>query len=30
MRTSVEENSRVKVEDGLWNDFAEGIFYQAG
>ena len=30
MRTSVEENSRVKVEDGLWNDFAEGIFYQPG
>ncbi len=30
MRTSVEENSRVKVEDGLWDDFAEGIFYQAG
>jgi glucose-6-phosphate 1-dehydrogenase len=30
MRKSVEENSRVKVEDGLWNDFAEGIFYQPG
>ena len=30
MRGSVEENSRVKVESGLWNDFAEGIFYQPG
>ncbi len=30
MRESAEENSRVKVEDGLWNDFAEGIFYQPG
>src|SRR4029077_9812173 len=30
MRTSVEENSRVKVEAGLWHDFAEGIFYQPG
>ena len=30
MRESVEANSRVKVEDGLWSDFAEGIFYQPG
>src|SRR5436190_14981053 len=30
MRKSVEENSRVKVEAGLWHDFAEGIFYQPG
>jgi len=30
MRESVQANSRVKVEDGLWDDFAEGIFYQAG
>ena len=30
MRESVTANSRVKVEDGLWHDFAEGIFYQAG
>jgi glucose-6-phosphate 1-dehydrogenase len=30
MRESVEANSRVKVENGLWNDFAEGIFYQPG
>jgi glucose-6-phosphate 1-dehydrogenase len=30
MRTSVEANSRVKVEEGLWNDFAEGLFYQPG
>ena len=30
MRESVEENSRVKVEEGLWDDFAEGIFYQPG
>ena len=30
MRESVEANSRVKVEDGLWDDFAEAIFYQPG
>ena len=30
MRESVEAHSRVKIEDGLWNDFAEGIFYQPG
>ena len=30
MRESVTTNSRVKVEDGLWQDFAEGIFYQQG
>ncbi len=30
MRDSVTANSRVKVEDGLWHDFAEGIFYQPG
>ena len=30
MRVSVEANSRIKVETGLWNDFAEGIFYQPG
>jgi glucose-6-phosphate 1-dehydrogenase len=30
MREQVSANSRVKVEDGLWNDFEEGIFYQPG
>ncbi len=30
MRESVEAHSRVKVEDGLWDDFAAGIFYQPG
>ena len=29
-RESVEANSRVKVEDGLWDDFAAGLFYQPG
>jgi glucose-6-phosphate 1-dehydrogenase len=30
MRASVEAHSRVKVEEGIWNDFAESIFYQPG
>jgi len=30
MRTAVEEHSRVPVEDALWHDFAEGIYYQQG
>ncbi|MEO6349757.1 MAG: glucose-6-phosphate dehydrogenase [Candidatus Limnocylindrales bacterium] len=30
MRKSVESHSRVKVEAALWDDFAEGIFYQPG
>ena len=30
MRKSVEANSRVKVEDGIWDDFADGLFYQQG
>ena len=30
MREQVSANSRVKVEDGLWKDFEEGIFYQPG
>jgi glucose-6-phosphate 1-dehydrogenase len=30
MRESVQANSRVKVEEGLWTDFAEGLFYQQG
>jgi glucose-6-phosphate 1-dehydrogenase len=30
MRESVEAHSRVRVEDGLWDDFAAGIFYQPG
>jgi glucose-6-phosphate 1-dehydrogenase len=30
MRKAVDEHSRVKVEDGLWDDFAEGLFYQPG
>jgi glucose-6-phosphate 1-dehydrogenase len=30
MRESVDAHSRVKVESGLWDDFAAGIFYQAG
>jgi glucose-6-phosphate 1-dehydrogenase len=30
MRQSVEAHSRVKVEAGLWDDFADGIFYQPG
>ena len=30
MRESLGEHSRVKVEDGLWHDFAEGIHYQPG
>jgi len=30
MRESVAANSRVKVESGLWDDFAAGIFYQPG
>jgi glucose-6-phosphate 1-dehydrogenase len=30
MRESVEANSRVKVEEGIWKDFADGIFYQPG
>ncbi len=30
MRESVEAHSRVKVEDGLWDDFAAGLFYQPG
>jgi glucose-6-phosphate 1-dehydrogenase len=30
MRKSAESFSRVKVEAGLWDDFAEGIFYQPG
>ena len=29
-RESVDAHSRVKVEEGLWDDFAEGIFYQPG
>ena len=30
MREAVERHSRVTIEDGLWSDFAEGIFYQQG
>ena len=31
MRESVDAQfSRIKVEAGLWDDFAEGIFYQPG
>ncbi len=30
MRDSVFANSRVRVEEGLWRDFAEGLFYQPG
>ena len=30
MRESVQANSRVKVEEGLWTDFADGLFYQQG
>jgi glucose-6-phosphate 1-dehydrogenase len=30
MRESVDLHSRVKVEDGLWDDFATGLFYQPG
>jgi glucose-6-phosphate 1-dehydrogenase len=30
MRRAVEEYSRVPVEDALWDDFADGIFYQPG
>ena len=29
-RQSLDEHSRVKVEEGLWHDFAEGIFYEPG
>ncbi len=29
-REAVEQHSRVPVEEGLWNDFADGIFYQRG
>ncbi len=30
MRESVEAHSRIRPEPGLWDNFAEGIFYQAG
>ena len=30
MREAVEAHSRVKVEDGLWDDFDDGLFYQRG
>jgi glucose-6-phosphate 1-dehydrogenase len=30
MRAAVEEHSRVPVEDALWADFAESLFYQPG
>ncbi len=30
MNESVSANSRVKVEQGLWDDFASGLFYQPG
>ncbi|CAN5746662.1 glucose-6-phosphate dehydrogenase [soil metagenome] len=30
MRESVAANSRSKVEEALWHDFAENIFYQPG
>ena len=29
-RDGVNQFSRVKVEEGLWKDFAEGIYYQPG
>ncbi|MEX2547030.1 MAG: glucose-6-phosphate dehydrogenase, partial [Chloroflexota bacterium] len=29
-RESLDEHSRVKPEEGLWHDFAEGIFYEPG
>src|SRR5688500_2049764 len=30
MRKSADQYSRIKVEPALWDDFAEGIFYQPG
>jgi glucose-6-phosphate 1-dehydrogenase len=30
MRDAVKKYSRVPVEDSLWHDFAEGLFYQPG
>ncbi|CAN5854759.1 glucose-6-phosphate dehydrogenase [soil metagenome] len=30
MREAVERHSRVPVEDALWSDFAESIYYQQG
>jgi glucose-6-phosphate 1-dehydrogenase len=30
MRESADQHSRVKPEQALWDDFAEGIFYQSG
>ncbi len=29
-RESLDAHSRVKPEEGLWHDFAEGIFYEPG
>jgi glucose-6-phosphate 1-dehydrogenase len=29
-RESLDTHSRVKPEEGLWHDFAEGIFYEPG
>jgi len=29
-RESLDQHSRVKPEEGLWHDFAEGIFYEPG
>ncbi len=29
-RESLDTHSRVKVEEGLWHDFAESIFYEPG
>ncbi|MDQ3937648.1 MAG: glucose-6-phosphate dehydrogenase, partial [Chloroflexota bacterium] len=30
MRAAAEEHSRVKVEEGLWTNFADDIYYQQG